>query len=70
MQRWKTNPLEMVEEMERQSVSVEAKIRGLLSRNGLNLSPDGEEALHGAVMEAVGVKLEAEGAIKFLSEPA
>ena len=68
MQRWNLNPEELVEEMDRQSVTVGAKVRHLLARNGLTLSDDGEESLHGALMEAVGAKLEAEGALRFLAE--
>ena len=69
MQRWNLNPDEMVEEMDRQSVKIEAKVRRLLGRNGFTLSFSGREAIRGAVMEAVGAKLEAEGALKFLAEP-
>ena len=66
MLKWNLDSVQLVEEMERQSVNVEAKVRRLLGRNGLVLSSEGQEDLHGAVMEAIGAKLEAEGALTFL----
>jgi hypothetical protein len=68
MLKWSLNSDDIAEEMERQAVKAEAKVRRLLGRNGLTLSSEGKEALHGAVMEAVSAKVEAEGALKFLED--